>query len=257
MSDGPRPGASPEELARFYVEGYARPRADADRLGAWRALGARAKADHVSELCRRGGVRPRSVVEVGCGDGALLAELAARGFAPELAGFELSEPAVELARARGIPGAARIEAFDGSRLPAAEATWGLGILSHVLEHVPDPAALLAETARVSRAVVVEVPLEANLSARRAAKRRGAEEIGHLHSFDRAAVRAIADRAGLAVTRELSDPLPRAAHAFFADTAAARARANAKAFLRLAAFGASPRAAERLFTVHYACLCERR
>src|SRR5213075_2506045 len=108
------------------------------------------------------------VLEVGCGDGALLAELADRGFAPTLAGFEISERAAEIARGRGLD----VEVFDGSHLPAGDASYDLGILSHVLEHVRDPGELLRETARVCRAVVVEVPLEANLSARRSGKREG-------------------------------------------------------------------------------------
>src|SRR5207342_3050622 len=103
----------------------------------------------------------------------------------ELAGFELSEPAVEIARARGIDRVVRLDAYDGARVPAEDATWDLGVLSHVLEHVPEPADLLREAGRVCRAVVVEVPLEANWSARRGSKRAGADEIGHLHSFDRA------------------------------------------------------------------------
>ncbi len=73
------------------------------------------------------------------------------------------------------------------RAPAARPTaqYGLGILSHVLEHVPDPPALLAEAARACGAVVMEVPLESNLSARRASKREHAEEVGHLQRLDRA------------------------------------------------------------------------
>jgi SAM-dependent methyltransferase len=192
------------------------------------------------------------VVEIGCGDGALLAELRARDFAPERAGYELSPTAVELARARGLA----VEAFDGERLPAPADRFDLAILSHVLEHVPEPVALLAEAARVAPAVVVEVPLEANLSAGRAAKRGGAVAIGHLHRLSRSAVRDLAARAGLEVAAELSDPLTREAHAFFAATPSRRARAAAKSVVRRGLHRAAPRAAERLFTVHYACLARR-
>ncbi len=50
---------------------------------------------------------------------------------------------------------------------------------------PIPPALLSEVARACRAVVVEVPLEANWSARRAGKREHAAEVGHLQRLDRA------------------------------------------------------------------------
>ena len=204
----------------------------------------------MQELCARIGLEPRRVVEVGCGDGALLAELRARGFGDEHAGYELSEAAVAIAREHGIDA----ESFDGVRLPLADSAFDLGLLSHVLEHAEDPAALLAETARVARAVVVEVPLEANLSAGRASKRRGAAELGHLRRLDRAAVRRIAADAGLDVAAEVADPLTREVQAFFADSAWERARAAAKAALRRALYALTPRAAERLFTVHFACAC---
>src|SRR5690349_11765217 len=157
--------------AAFYAAGYAPgDPARAELGGRWRALGARNKAGHVVELCGRARLRPATLVEIGCGEGAVLAELAARGLAPALDGFELSATAIALARQRDIPGAGRLEAYDGARVPAADGAYDLAVLTHVLEHVADPAALLAEAARVARWVLVEVPLEANRSASRPAKR---------------------------------------------------------------------------------------
>jgi SAM-dependent methyltransferase len=242
----------------FYTAGYSlADRSEADRMGRWRALGARSKADHAVVLCARAGLRPQTLVEIGCGDGALLAELGARGLAPVLDGFELSPPAAELARARTIAGARRIEAYDGEHVPAADGAYDLAVLSHVLEHVEDPAPLLREAARVAPAVLVEVPLEANRSAARPAKRAEAARIGHIQFLDRTAVHALVADAGLTVAAELSDPLPYAHHAFFAASAPARARAALKTVVRGALWRVAPRAAERLFTVHYACLGRRR
>jgi hypothetical protein len=56
--------------------------------------------------------------------------------------------------------------------------------------------------------------------------------------------------------ELTDPLSLAHHAFFASGAAARGKAALKTVVRRTAFRASPTHAERLFTVHYACLAAR-
>ncbi len=44
---------------------------------------------------------------------------------------------------------------------------------------------------------MEVPLEANLSARRAGKREHAEEVGHLQRLSRGSARAIVGQAGIA------------------------------------------------------------
>ena len=158
-------------------------------MGRWRALGARTKAAHARTLSARAGLAPRRVVEIGCGDGSLLLALAEVWRDATFDGFELSPPAIEIARGRGIPRAGRLEAYDGERVPADDGAYDLAVLSHVLEHVPDPAPLLREAARVARRVLVEVPLEDNRSAARPAKRAEAARIGHLHAFNRADVRA--------------------------------------------------------------------
>ncbi len=243
-------------LVRFYDAAYAQTPADAAEYSRWRALGAVGKAEHVIALCARAGVsaggHPVNTLEVGCGDGALLSELRHRGFGGRLAGVEITQAAVEIARSR--PEIESVELYDGLHLPAADGAYELGIVSHVLEHVPDPTGLARELARACRAVLVEVPLEANWSARRAGKRAHAAEVGHVQRLDRRAVHEIVAGAGLSIAAELDDPLPLAAHRFFARGRRARASATVKWALRSALHRLSPPLARRLFTVHYACLC---
>jgi SAM-dependent methyltransferase len=248
--------AAHEDPAAFYTAGYALDDHERSlRMGRWRAIGARSKAAHAVELCSRAGLSPARVVEIGCGDGALLAELSSRWPAARFDGFELSAPAIEIARSRAIPRVERLEAYDGARVPVADDAYDLAILSHVVEHIPDPAPVLAEAARVARFVLVEVPLEDNRSAARPAKRAISESIGHLHAFDRAAVRALVRGAGLRVVGELADPLGREHHAFFAETPRARVLSTAKWAVRAVAHRASAARAERLFTVHFAVLAQ--
>jgi SAM-dependent methyltransferase len=244
--------SDPAELVRFYDDAYSKEPAEAAIYARWRALGSVGKADHVIALCARAKVRATATLDVGCGDGALLCELHRRGFGGQLAGMEITQAAVEIARARAEIDS--VERFDGLRLPVADGAYDLGILSHVLEHVPDPAALLAEVSRACRAVVLEVPLEDNWSARRRRKRELALEVGHLQRLNRSSVRAIVARAGLSLRFELDDPLPLGVHRFFAATASAKAAATAKWALRAGLHAAAPFAARRMFTVHYACLC---
>jgi SAM-dependent methyltransferase len=248
----PADGPGANELRAVYEDQYGAQGDEARLYSAWRELCAAGKADHVVELICALPSPPRTVVEVGCGDGVLLSQLARRGVGQSRHGFEISERAAAYAAAR--PDVERAERFDGHALPVADASYDLGILSHVLEHVPDPLPLLRETARACRAVVVEVPLEDNLSASRASARAGREAIGHLHRFARADVAALADGAGLRVAADLADPLPLAVHSFFAAGPVGHAKALAKATARRAAFAAAPRRAERAFTVHYAALC---
>lgn len=241
-----------DALADFYEGHYSRPPADAALYSRWRALGAIGKADHVVALCGRAHVPHESVLEVGCGDGALLSELHRRGFARRLAGMEIADRAVAIARER--PGIDSVDVYDGSHVPFGAGAFDLGVLSHVLEHVHDPPGLLAETARACRAVVFEVPLEANWSARRAGKREHAEEVGHLQRLDRASARAIAAGAGLEVLAEVEDALPLEVHRFFARSPRAQAAGTAKWALRASAHRLAPALARRAFTLHYAALC---
>jgi SAM-dependent methyltransferase len=240
-----------QTLIDFYDRAYSMAGEEASLYAAWRTLGALGKADHVVELCGRAGIDPAGTLDVGCGDGALLAELRRRGFGGRLLGAEISEPAARIAEAR--PEIETVVRFDGQALPFADGEIGLGLLSHVLEHVPEPARLLREVGRVCRAVVIEVPLEANVSARRRGKREHAVEIGHLQRLDRAAARAIVTTAGLRVASELEDPLGRDVQLFFARGRRGRAAANGRWALRTGLHRLAPPLARRLFTLHYACL----
>jgi SAM-dependent methyltransferase len=231
----------------FYEAGYslADP-AEAERMGRWRAIGARSKAAHVRALLDHAGERPGTIVEIGCGDGSLLVELATMAEAVD--GFELSANAAGYARQRGV--ARRVEAFDGEHVPTADGEYDVAVLSHVLEHVPDPLPLLKEAARVARAVIVEVPLEDNRSARRPAKRKLAEAAGHLHALNRTRVRRLVKEAGLTPRHELTDPLSYESLSFFAGPTKGAVKHVTRTTLHRLGL------AERLFTVHYAVLATR-
>jgi len=246
------PTQASAELRDVYEEQYSATWADARLYGAWRELCAAGKADHLVELVGTLAERPRTIADVGCGDGVLMTLLAQRGVGEVRHGYDISERAVSAARTR--PEIEHAERFDGHTLPVPDGAYDLGVLSHVLEHVPDPLPLLRETARACRAVVVEVPLEDNASASRPSAQRGREAIGHLHRFSRADVHALVDQAGLRIAAELADPLPLAVHRYFADTPVSRLKATVKAAGRRTIFTLAPRRAERLFTVHYACIC---
>jgi 2-polyprenyl-3-methyl-5-hydroxy-6-metoxy-1,4-benzoquinol methylase len=127
----------PTDIRSFYDRSHTHTGEAEDAFRRWRELGALTKADHICKLERI--PPPRAVLEVGCGDGAVLAELSRRGVGEARTGIDISSAAIRL----------------------------LVISTHVLEHVPAPFALLAEITRVSQAIVTEVGLERNVSARRA------------------------------------------------------------------------------------------
>ncbi|MGI8809407.1 MAG: class I SAM-dependent methyltransferase [Acidimicrobiales bacterium] len=83
------------------------------------------------------------VLDLGCGRGYWMEHLSQRGFAA--VGVERELDRAVLAGRHGP-----VAAGDAARLPLADATLGLVWCLHVLHHLPDPAAVLAEVRRVLR-----------------------------------------------------------------------------------------------------------
>ncbi|MEV6209337.1 methyltransferase domain-containing protein [Kitasatospora sp. NPDC051914] len=112
-------------------------------------------------------VRPGGcVADLGCGSGPTLAAFARRLPGVRLIGFDRSAAGVEASRAllAGHRGGAEVEVADlADRLPLPDNSVDAVVSYNVLECLPDPAALLAEAARVlkpgGRAVVAHVDFD--------------------------------------------------------------------------------------------------
>jgi SAM-dependent methyltransferase len=244
-----------DQIQDFYERCY-EPAPDGQKWAGWRELGAVTKAAHIAGLLEEAGITTvQSIAEVGCGDGAVLAALGRRGLGRTRIGWDISSTAVGLAGGRPEVGEARV--FDGEHIPAGDRAYDLVIATHVLEHVPSPEPMVSELGRVARqALVIEVPLERNVSARRRAARAASDAAGHLQRFDREQVRRMVAGAGWRVEAELLDPLPLAVHTFAKETVGARARGTAKWVARMA-LTAVPAVGERMITLHYALLATPR
>ena len=211
----------------------------------WRRLGAVDKARNVVELCM--GLPHARVLEIGAGEGALLARLAEQGFGAELHALEVSEEAPALIRARGIRGLAGAAAFDGYAIPHPARAFDLAILSHVVEHLEHPRALLREAARVARAVFVEVPLEDTWRLPRDFR---ADAVGHLNFYSARSLRHLVQSCGLEVLRERVTNPGAGSHVWRGGAIAGRLRwAVREALLR-----AAPRLATSAFTYHGSLVC---
>src|SRR5207302_1742967 len=91
-----------------------------------------------------GGAAGKRILDVGCGRGFTLQELQAHG--ADVYGTQMSAPAVGVAEA--LIGAGRVFLGELSDAGYAPASFDCVTLWHVLEHVPRPADLLIEVARV-------------------------------------------------------------------------------------------------------------
>jgi SAM-dependent methyltransferase len=92
----------------------------------------------------RGG---ETVADVGCGNGAYLAELARRGHTGPVLGLDLSAGMLGAA-GRRVPGA-RLAVADAVALPVRDDATDLTLAMHMLYHVPEPSAAVRELRRIT------------------------------------------------------------------------------------------------------------
>lgn len=134
-----------------------------------------------------------AILEIGCSGGPLMQRLRQQGYS-DLTGIDVSQPAIELAQARGVP---NVSVMDGAALTFADARFDLVIASDVLEHIEDEAQALREWARVLRPggqLVVFVPAHSYLWS--------AHDVvnHHFRRYSRTGLVAALHRAGLGVRR---------------------------------------------------------
>jgi 2-polyprenyl-3-methyl-5-hydroxy-6-metoxy-1,4-benzoquinol methylase len=112
----------------------------------------------LDELFGRAG--PRSVLDVGCGEGVLTARWAERLGSGRVVGIDLKDPKLEAEWATRRRENLAFLATTGEALPFAAREFDLVAAIEVLEHVSDPQRTLAEMTRVAGAhLLVSVPHE--------------------------------------------------------------------------------------------------
>ncbi|MDH5525840.1 MAG: class I SAM-dependent methyltransferase [Nitrospirota bacterium] len=136
------------------------------------------------------------VLEVGCGAGETLARLQDYGWQAE--GLDFDPGAVERARSRGL----KVHQGDlvSQKFPSGH--FDAVVLSHVIEHVPDPVELLSECKRVLHPgghLVIYTPNADSLGHRLFGRDwRGLEPPRHFQIFTLRSLRHTAQAAGLSV-----------------------------------------------------------
>ena len=146
---------------------------------------------------------PASVLEVGVGEGEVSARVLERYPSATVTGVDLPDPSLAAEwRARGITALFG----DIARLPFPSGALDLVLAIEVLEHVPDPAAGLAELARVSRGdLVLSVPREPIWRAANMARGKYLGALGNTpghvqHWSRRGFVRFVASQVDVATVR---------------------------------------------------------
>jgi len=176
-------------VGKQFADNYANYYSVRDDLGEWRRLGAIDKAQNIVELCAA--FPHEQVLEVGCGDGAVLQRLAAVGFGKRFTGIDISQSAIRAANDRQVEHA-QFEQFDGQDIPFEAGSFDLAILTHVLEHVEYPRKLIYEASRIARNVFVEVPLEDNM---RLPRDFALDAVGHINFYKSESIRRLVQSCG--------------------------------------------------------------
>ena len=142
----------PLSIDEKLIENYAHYYDQEDNTSEWRRLGALDKCSNIVRLCSK--LQHDHVLDIGCGEGAVLERLGTLGFGTRFAGLEISASGVKTVQEKNLR-RVDVQLFDGYELPFQEKTFDLAILSHVLEHVEYPRRLIREGARVAKHVFVE------------------------------------------------------------------------------------------------------
>jgi SAM-dependent methyltransferase len=174
------------------IDNYAHYYDQDEDLPEWRRLGALDKCQNIVLLCSR--LQREEILEIGCGDGALLERLIALKLGSKFTGLEISPSAVRCVSEKKLPNL-EIQLFDGYQTPYENKRFDVAILSHVIEHVEYPRKLIDEAARVAKTVFLEVPLEDN---ERLSEDFVFDRVGHINFYNVKTIRSLVQSCGMKI-----------------------------------------------------------
>ncbi|OCK58348.1 class I SAM-dependent methyltransferase [Bradyrhizobium sp. LMTR 3] len=231
------------ELRAFYEDYYN------EAVSQKRSIAAKQTVDHILSLC--GTASLGKVLDVGAGDGAVLAEIERRTMTTELHAVEISSSGIDRIRGRNLKGLKSVQEFDGYKLPFDDDTFDTALAVHVLEHVEHERMFLRELARVSRICYVEVPLEHTFRLQRSIQL--SRPYGHLNFYTLETFENLLSTAGLSPLSVTTFSNSADYEIFLSGPFLGRA----KHFVRSSALKLLPRLAPDLFVYLCGALCQRK
>lgn len=228
-----------KEIKDYYDSYYENP------MEKWRSLEAISKANNILTLCEK--YPHDKILDIGSGEGAVLARLSDVQFSQSFHALEISKSGVEATNNRNIRGLVEGNLFDGYNIPYSDGEFDLAILSHVIEHVEYTRKILYEASRVAKYVFVEVPLEDNM---RQEKSFVFSEKGHINFYSPKTIKKLMQTCNLEV---LSSVTTNSSYKSY------KHRLGKKGFLRYLPkeifLRIMPKIATKFFTYHHSLLCK--
>jgi 2-polyprenyl-3-methyl-5-hydroxy-6-metoxy-1,4-benzoquinol methylase len=153
---------------------------------------------------------PRSLLDVGCGEGVLVHRWAQRLGDGRLIGIDLEEDSIQAGWAEHQAPNLEYRVMEAGKLPFADGEFELASAIEVLEHLPDPEHTLSEMARcAARHLLVSVPREPLWRMLNLARGAYWSELGntpgHLNHWSKRSIVELLSRHGEVV--EVRSPFP--------------------------------------------------
>jgi SAM-dependent methyltransferase len=206
----------------------------------WHALDSPFKAKNVGDILDSAELQVRSLLEIGCGSGEILVQLAKRYPDCDFLGVDTATSLEEFWRDRRAPNI-RFSCLDAMLMSE---VFDVAMMLDVFEHVPDYIGFLEKSLPLARYFVFNIPLDLYVAGLMLGHIRSArEEYGHLHYFSPESAVSTLELAGYRVLDKFIAP-------GFKGAPKGSVRTTMKQrliyFPRLVSFGVSPAWSQRLF-----------
>jgi ubiquinone/menaquinone biosynthesis C-methylase UbiE len=230
-----------DNYKNYYEDGN-NPEGDAH----WRKIGAIPKVDNIVNLCTN--YPHSSIIEIGAGEGSVLQELSERRFAQELYAIDISESGIKKIQEKQIKSLKECNTYDGYTIPYADNQFDIAILTHVIEHLENPRALIYEASRVAKKLFVEVPLEHTI---RLPHDFVFDRVGHINEYTPKTIRRMLQTCNLKVLDQTVTNHSKAVHIHPEGKSNAINYEIKKYLLKVL-----PQIAVNIFTYNSALICEK-
>jgi SAM-dependent methyltransferase len=150
---------------------------------AWHSGDSEWKANQIFQILQSNDQSPRSVVEVGCGAGGVVARLAKLMNETKFVGYDISSHAIELAKSNASD---RIQFVLGDYFVTQNHSFDLAICADVFEHIDDYLSFLRKLALKQKQVVFHIPLDLSLVSAffPSILIKTRKLVGHVHYFNK-------------------------------------------------------------------------